>query len=1057
MAVQNKTKHYMRQIALLLCLCLFFGGVGAQQTRTVSGRVTDESGTPLKGVSVIELGPDKKVIASAITSDAGTFSIRISAQAKSLTFSSVGFADLVQSIVNLTNGALIVKMSTSTENLEEVVVTTAGGLKAKKKDLGYATTTIGGERLTATKPTTIQAGLVGKVAGLTISATNGGVNPSFRIVLRGQRSITGNNQALIVLDNVVVPSELLANLNPEDVEDVTVLNGSNAAALYGSEASNGALLITTKKGSAKGAPPSVTIQHTLTRESVSYLPKLQDRFGSGSTANFPIYTPYENQQYGPAFDGTLRPIGQPLADGSIQVVPYSPVNGKNSFWKPAWSNQTDISISTSDDKGNMRVSAQYVDGNTTMPKDKFNKVTIGIRGKRMMSRNLDVTYNINYTQNRYDITNQTGTIYAQLMQTPAQIQITKYQDWQNDKYSTPNGYYNPYFQNPYFLLDNNRQYTRNDYLTASMDLKYSPKSWLDITLRNGITTRNNSSKSTIDKYTYSDFARLTTLGSYKKTDVVGSVGETSNYNTRVTTELQVAIRRRINDFNIRFTGGVVGRQDIAKNLSASISGLVVPGLFNLSNTLVVPTANESNFKARQFGAYGDLNVGYKNYLNLHATFRNDWVSTLNPDNRSFFYPGVDVAFSPMEAFPALKNQKALTTLKLRAGWSKVGQVNLGNSGNFGAYQLDPTFGQQYGYPYPAGGGFGLSSQIVSNNLRPEITQQWEGGFDATWWNGRVTTNFTYYSARTSDQTVSTGVSPATGFSSYLLNAALTNSKGMELTANATVIRSRNWELNVGAVYTRVLENKVLAITADIQSLSLGSGVFAMVGQPFPVIFSTNYRRDSMNRVIVDPVTGYPLRSNENKVLGNTAPKDILGLNFSLSYKNFRLSAQAEYRGGHVTYMNNTTAFDFSGGGLATVMFNRERFVFPNSSIPDPSKPGQYMPNTNITVRDGGYGFWTQSARTGVAENYVASGAFWKLREVTLSYELPKSLLSRIKIIKRASISLQGRNLLMLLPKTNIYTDPEYSDNGSGSNGIGVAGIVSAPPSRYYGGTISLTF
>ncbi len=198
-------------------------------------------------------------------------------------------------------------------------------MKAKKKDIGYATTTIGGDRLTATKPTTIQAGLAGKVAGLTISATNGGVNPSFRIVLRGQRSITGNNQALIVLDNVVVPSELLANLNPEDVEDVTVLNGSNAAALYGSEASNGALLITTKKGTAKGAPPSISIQHTITRESVSYLPKLQQRFGSGSAANFPIYTPDENQQYGPAFDGQLRPIGQPLADGSIQVIPYSPV------------------------------------------------------------------------------------------------------------------------------------------------------------------------------------------------------------------------------------------------------------------------------------------------------------------------------------------------------------------------------------------------------------------------------------------------------------------------------------------------------------------------------------------------------------------------------------------------------------------------------------------------------------------------------------------------------------------------------------------------------------
>jgi hypothetical protein len=238
---------------------------------------------------------------------------------------------------------------------------------------------------------------------------------------------------------------------------------------------------------------------------------------------------------------------------------------------------------------------------------------------------------------------------------------------------------------------------------------------------------------------------------------------------------------------------------------------------------------------------------------------------------------------------------------------------------------------------------------------------------------------------------------------------------------------------------------------------LGSGSFAIVGQPFPVIFSTNYKRDSLGRVIVDPVTGYPLRNDVNKVLGSAVPVHVLGVNFNLGYKRFHLTSQAEYRGGYVTYLNNTTAFDFSGGGLATVAFNRERFVFPNSSIPDPSKPGQYIANTNITVRDGGYGFWTQSARTGVAENYVASGAFWKLREVTLSYDVPERLLKKTGFIKSTSLSLQGRNLLMLLPKTNLYTDPEYSDNGSGSNGIGVAGIVSPPPSRYYGAAITINF
>jgi hypothetical protein len=174
------------------------------------------------------------------------------------------------------------------------------------------------------------------------------------------------------------------------------------------------------------------------------------------------------------------------------------------------------------------------------------------------------------------------------------------------------------------------------------------------------------------------------------------------------------------------------------------------------------------------------------------------------------------------------------------------------------------------------------------------------------------------------------------------------------------------------------------LSLPISEHRLGSGVSAFVGQPFPVIYSTAYLRDPQGRVVVDGITGYPVRDVNNKVLGNTLPKTTLGLNFNLGFKDLHLSAQAEYRGGNVTYMNNTTAFDFSGGGMATVMFNRERFVFPNSSYADPAKPGEYLANTNVTVRDGGYGFWTAAPRTGVAENYVASGAFWKLREVTLN-------------------------------------------------------------------------
>ena len=1036
----------MRKSLLVLLMGLLAYYAHAQN-RTITGTVTSESNTPLIGASVSIPGTNL----GTVTNQKGIFTITVPNSTKSLEISFIGY---IGKTVDLGAENLVeIKLTPGAQSQLEEVVVGAGGISSKKKDQGYATTKISGEQITRSKPTNLAAALTGKVAGLKINATNGGVNPSYRVVLRGQRSLTGNNQALIVLDNVVVPNELLGNLNPEDIDNVTVLNGAGASALYGSDASNGALLITTKKGSR--SKPTITFSNTYTIEETSFFPKLQEMFGAGSTANFPVYTPYENQQYGPRFDGTLRPVGQPLADGSIQMLPYAPVDGKNSFWEKGRTNQFDLSVSSGDEKGTMLVSAQYIDGLGTTPKDKYNKTTVRFNASRQISKAFSVVFNSAYTQNRYDITSQTGTIYAELMQTPPSIQVTKYWDWMNDPYSTPDGYYNPFYRNPYFLLDNYRQYTRNDYLTASADFKLAPTSWLDFTYRMGITTRNNDVKSTADKYTFSDFAKLTTAGSYKKTDVTGSVSESSFYSTRLTSEIQAAIRKRFfNDFNLRFIAGASVRQDQSKSLSAAISGLVVPGVFNLSNTLTTPTASEARYKARQLGVYGDLNIAYRNWVNLHATGRNDVVSVLNPENRSFFYPSVDIAISPLQIFPTL-HINWLNSLKLRAGWSKVGQVNL--PGNFGAYSLDPTFGQAYGYPYALGGGYTLSNTIVSKDLRPEMTKGWEAGFDASLWSNRATINFTWYSTKTSDQTVTAAVSPATGFQSYLLNAALTSSEGIEVTSAVALVRNKDWEFSVGGNYTYVIENKVLAIAGDIQQLPLGSGSTAVLGQPFPVIYSTSYKRDPKGRVIVDPVTGYPVREDGSKVLGSAVPVHILGVNFELSYKGIRLSAQGEYRGDYVTYMNNTTAFDFSGGGLATVAFNRERFVFPNSAIPDPNKPGEYIENTNIQVRDGGYGFWTQSARTGVAENYVASGAFWKLREVSLAYDLPQHLIAKTKFIKNVTVSVQGRNLFMILPKTNLYTDPEYSDNGSTSNGIGVAAISSPPPSRYYGGTISITF
>ncbi len=1042
----------MRRILALFTVLMLCGVLAFAQNRTVSGTVKDDTGSPVPFATITETGTKNATTANAN----GLYSISIKPGGK-LAITAVGFQELTVSPSGATQAIILKKGETT---LEEVVVTTAGGIRLQKKALGYNTTNITSESLTAAKPLSIASGLTGKVAGLQINSTSSGVNPNYRIVLRGMRSLTGNNEALVVLDNVVVPNSILGNLNPDDISEVVVLNGAGAAALYGSEASNGALIITTKKGT-KGKT-TIKASNTTTVEQVAFYPKIQKEFGSGSNNDVQVYSAWENQQYGPRFDGVVREIGMPLADGTIQKVPYSATNDKEKFWQNGLANQTDIAVSSGDEKSTLYFSGQYTDIKGTTPKDAYNRAAFRLSGTRKITNQLDMSYGAAYTQNRYNTTTQTATIYDNLLQTPAQAPLTSYSDWKNNPFANPNGYYNDYYNNPYFLIDNYRSKNRNDYFVGNSELKFAPVRWLDFTYRFGITTRNQSNKNTSDKFSFSDYTKSTTTGSYKKADIVGSNTDASSFTTRLSSDFMVGVRQNVQDFNIRLTAGASVRQDQSKSMSASVNGLVVPGLFNLGNSTNTPTASESNYMARQLGAYGDLNIGYKSYLFLHVTGRNDWVSTLAPENRSFFYPSVDVSFIPTDAIPALKDIKGLDFVKLRGGWSKVGQVNLGS--NFGAYRLKSTFSQGSGYPYNGNGGFTMDNTLVSANLKPEITTGYEGGFDINMFKERIVANFTYFSTKTKDQTVSTGVSSTTGFSAYLVNTGLTSSKGEEVSLNVVPYKNKDWKVTVGGRFTHY-DNKVESISADLTRLTLGAyssgaGSYAVAGQSFPVLMGLAHKKDPQGRIIVNPITGYPSASDTISIFGGASPKNTLGVDLKVSYKNFTFSALAEYRGGYYIYNAGGSSFDFNGSGINTVAYNRQRFVIPNSSYADPANPGKYIANTNVTVRDGGPAYWTIAGpRRGIDENYVTSADFWKLREVALTYNVPASFLKNQKVIKSATISLQGRNLLILLPPSNVYTDPEYSDgdNTSSGNAIGLTNLGQTPPSRYYGATISLTF
>lgn len=1048
----------MRKFMTMLTVALLSFGVVSAQTRTISGTVTNSKGEAVPRATIKK----SKSEGSAVADENGNFKIQAQ-NSEVLVVTSVNYGAVKVTVVP-GQDVYAVSLSERINTMDELVVT-AGGIKSKRKEIGTAATVINAATLTTGKTTNIANGLQGKVAGFQISGTGGGVNPSYRLILRGQRSLTGNNQALIVLDNVVVPSAVLGNLNPEDVENVVVLNGSGAAALYGSQASNGAVIVTTKKG--KRGVTTVNVSNTTTIEQVAFYPKIQKNFGAGGTAygldenGNPSADYIENQSYGARFDGVKRALGAALEDGSQDSAYYRYNDGHFKFWEKGITNQTDFSLSNGDENSTFYFSGQYANVTGTTPGDKYNRATLRVNGTRKIGNKINMTYSTAYTQNRYDITTQTGSMYGNMLNMPSNVDITKYKNWRTDKFANPNGYYNPWYQNPYFTADNYRSKQRNDYLTANIEFKFTPITGLDLIARQGIATRNYSNKNTVGAFDYTYFAEHTDASS--KSDISASVSDGSSFTTNLITDLYAQYNKKISDLNFNLIGGTQLNQNQSKFVNVSANGLVVPELYNVSNGVGTPGASESNFLARQVGVYGDLRIGYKNYLFLHGTARNDWTSILSEKNRSFFYPSVDVSVILSDALDFIKSSNTISYLKLRGGWSKVGQVNLGNSSDYGAYYLLPVMYPSNGFPYGGLAGYTVGNGLVSNNLKPEITKGYEAGIDLNLLGDRFTSSLTYFNTKTDNQTVNTSISNSTGYTELRTNTGQTQSRGIEATAHYSPIKTPSLTVTVGGNYT-YLDNNVNSISAGLPKILLsgsanGGGSWAMAGYSFPVIMGFDYVRDPQGHVIVDRITGLPTKQSTPTVLGNATPRHRIGLDGSVQYKNLRFSVLFEYRGSYKIFNSMGPEMDWSGTGYRTAVYDRQSFVYPNSVYEDPNKPGTYITNTSVAIANGNgnNGFWTDGINRDVTSNYISKGDFWKLREASISYDIPSRYIGNGKVFKGITVSVQGRNLFLWMAKDNLYTDPEYSTSGTDNNGIGITGLDSAPPSRFYGATILFKF
>ncbi|HVG41732.1 MAG TPA: SusC/RagA family TonB-linked outer membrane protein, partial [Chitinophagaceae bacterium] len=942
------------------------------------------------------------------------------------------------------NGATLNFGLTRTEGqLQEVVVTTALGVRKQPRELGYSVAKVTSKELTQATPVNVQNGLTGKVSGLNIATTNNGVFGDTRITLRGIRSLTGNNQPLLVLDGSPVPLSQLNRLNPNDIEDITILKGASAAALYGPDGVNGVIYVKTLRGSKNGAP-LIKVSNSTQFESVLFLPKFQTQFGSGSSVDASgngVYDPYENQQYGDAYDGSMREVGRPLPSGP-QMLPYAYAkNGRLNFFETGVTIQNDISYSAK----NFLISAQDANIKGTLGGDKNRRSTFRFNSGNEYGR-FSTNFNISYTRQSYNVASNSP--YWQVFNTAGQIDLAKYKNWRTDSAANPSYYFNEYYENPYFLKDRSRSTGVNDDIFAQAELGFKVTKWLNLTYRASSNLRNNDFTNTAEAFNFDAYAKNVSHKGNAQTDLKASVGQGGSKFNRITSDVFLSGQKDFGDFSVDALLGQSFRQDVNKSVSVSGNNLIIPTLYNVANRTGEAGASGSQSKTRLIGAFGKVALGYKNWAFVEFTGRNDWDSRLPQGALSFFYPGASASIVLSDAFPAIKNSALISYLKVRGSISKSGNVNIG------AYSLEPSYFVAGGFPYGNLPGFQGSSNVNNPDIKPEFVNSKEAGIEVSFLKNRVNIEATAYLQNNTNQILNIQTSRATGYSSALVNAANFDNKGLEFDLRLTpVVDLGDFRFNFKGNLS-LMDNKVNSVYQGLDEIAIGNANFAITGYPAFMFKLTDYKRDPLGRIIVDRNTGLPSLDPNVKMYGHTMPNVILGLNPSFAFRGITLSATADYRGGHQVYHGIGPDMDFTGSSYRSGTNGRRRFVVPNSVYDDGS--GKFVENKDIITPSGGYGFYEATATNrGVQSNYLTSAAAWKIREIALSYDLPSSLLSRTKVIKTAGISLTGRNLFTFLPKSNMWTDPEF--NTSTGNALGVNDNSILPPNRLYGFSVVLGF
>jgi len=1054
---------------------MMMSSVAFAQDKRVSGRVTAADGKPLAGVTVAVQGSNT----TAQTDQNGNYTLSVPV-GKVLVFRSLGFAEKTL-IVKEGQSGFNVMLEGSNKALEEVVVT-AMGMSKQSKALGYAATTVKANDIVAANNMNAMTGLQGKVAGVSIS-NSGTTGGSTKVIIRGVSSFSANNP-LYVVDGVPINNSFQAkvesnsgyqakiestrsidlgnaanDINPDDIESMTILKGASATALYGSRAAHGVIMITTKKGKL-GQHLSVTYNGAINVSNVLMVPQTQHLFGQG----WPDFDAAENGSWGPKLDGIERPWGSAI-DGVRQTKPFSYVKDNiKKFYVSGLDATNTLSISGGGERSSYLFSYGNFYQHGVLPghPDKLKRNNFSFRGNTNLDR-FAFNYGVNYVRRDLNAIFQGQgsadggkTTFQELIQTPVDIDILAMADYNNPYYNYDN-YFTPYSSNPYKALLDNGTKLQEDRVYGNIDFSYKILPWLTAVGKLGGDFGSINTRDFSQRITYTPGS---TSAVHKKAIITGRYGENYRKANQIDATLMFKAEKSFNEtLNLSANVGYNFNQQGFSYLDSYISGLNIPGWYSLKNTSGTPVVENIFLRQRLMGLFADATLSYRNYWFLNASFRSDWSSTLPIKHNNYKYGGINTALILTDAFGELKSD-LFNFIKLRAAWGKTGN-------DASPYRVQNTYassrlGLGFGdivLPLKGTAGLQHGKLLGNDNLKPEITTEFEFGTEMKLLNNRIGLDISYYNRKTVDQIYSSALPPESGFTTRTQNIGDIRNTGVEIGLNATPLKMKDFQWDLGINFTKN-NSKVVKLWDDVKEFNIYSAYMvdfvALIGQPLGVFKVPEVMAvkdgEHAGKVVVNATNGIPLTEpNSKRTVGKYEPDFVVGFNTKFTYKDWSLAGVLDWRKGGFFYSYTAQLNYFVGNAVETMYNERQPWLIPNSvkQVGD-----QYVENdVQISVNNIN-NYWNPSSTNFMYDRAVLKRDFVKLREVVLTYSLPKSILG--SNIKGLDFSLVGRNLFLWTPKNNNFVDPESTNYGNDI--ISNFGEFAAGPTfRSYGGSVRVRF